>query len=76
MSKEPAEMSEDEIRLAREFEKKEAAFLEEREKLKKVFLIINMYFEYDNLLLRSWRESSRSFKHLLNNRCKVLMTVL
>jgi len=36
MSKEPAEMSEDEIRLAREFEKKEAAFLEEREKLKKV----------------------------------------
>ena len=28
-------MSEDEIRLAREFEKKEEAFLEEREKLKK-----------------------------------------
>lgn len=37
MNKEPAEMTEDEIRLAREFEKKEAAFLEEREKLKKVF---------------------------------------
>lgn len=35
MSKEPAEMSEEEIRMAREFEKKEEAFLEEREKLKK-----------------------------------------
>ncbi len=35
MSKEQAEMTEDEIRLAREFEKKEAAFLEEREKMKK-----------------------------------------
>ena len=69
MNKDPAEMSEDEIRLAREFEKKEAAFLEEREKLKKVFLIINMYFEYNNFLLRSWRESLRSFRHLLNNRC-------
>jgi len=40
MSKEPAEMSKDEIRLAREFEKKEAAFLEEREKLKKVYTLI------------------------------------
>ena len=40
MSKEPAEMSEDEIRLAREFEKKEAALLEEREKLKKVSILI------------------------------------
>ena len=69
MNKDPAEMSEDEIRLAREFEKKEAAFLEEREKLKKVFLIINMYFEYNDFLLRSWRESLRSFRHLLNNRC-------
>lgn len=37
MNKDPAEMTEEEIRLAREFEKKEAAFLEEREKLKKVF---------------------------------------
>lgn len=35
MSKEPAEMSEEEIRMAREFEKKEESFLEEREKLKK-----------------------------------------
>ena len=35
MLKEPAEMSEEEIRAAREFEKKEAEFLEEREKLKK-----------------------------------------
>ena len=35
MSKDPAEMSEEEIRMAREFEKKEEAFLEEREKLKK-----------------------------------------
>ena len=43
-------MTEDEIRLAREFEKKEAAFLEEREKLKKVFirhiLIANVHFQY------------------------------
>lgn len=39
MSKDPAEMTEDEMRLAREFEKKEAAFLEEREKLKKVIKI-------------------------------------
>lgn len=38
MSKDPAEMTEDEIRMAKEFEKKEAAFLEEREKLKKVVL--------------------------------------
>ena len=36
MSKDPTEMTEEEIRLAREFGKKEAAFLEEREKLKKV----------------------------------------
>ena len=36
MSKDPTEMTEDEIRMAREFEKKEVAFLEEREKLKKV----------------------------------------
>ena len=35
MLKEPAEMTEEEIRLAREFMKKEEAFLEEREKLKK-----------------------------------------
>ena len=35
MNKDPPEMSEEEIRLAREFEKKEEAFLEEREKLKK-----------------------------------------
>lgn len=35
MSLDPAEMSEEEIRMAREFEKKEEAFLEEREKLKK-----------------------------------------
>ena len=35
MSKDPAEMSEDEIRMTREFDKKEEAFLEEREKLKK-----------------------------------------
>lgn len=35
MSKDPAEMSEEEIRMARDFEKKEEAFLEEREKLKK-----------------------------------------
>ena len=36
MSKDPTELTEEEIRMAREFEKKEAAFLEEREKLKKV----------------------------------------
>ena len=35
MQKDPGEMTEEEIRMAREFEKKEAAFLEEREKLKK-----------------------------------------
>lgn len=35
MCKDPAEMSEEEIRMARDFEKKEEAFLEEREKLKK-----------------------------------------
>ena len=35
MSKDPAEMSEEEIRMTREFEKKEEAFLEEREKLKR-----------------------------------------
>ena len=35
MAKDPAEMSEEEIRMAREFEKREEAFLEEREKLKK-----------------------------------------
>lgn len=35
MLKDPAEMSEEEIRMAREFDKKEEAFLEEREKLKK-----------------------------------------
>ena len=35
MSKDPAEMSEDELRMAREFEKKEESFLEEREKMKK-----------------------------------------
>ena len=35
MLKEPAERTEDEIRAALEFEKKEAAFLEEREKMKK-----------------------------------------
>ena len=35
MSKEPAERTEEEIRAALEFEKKEVAFLEEREKLKK-----------------------------------------
>ena len=35
MLKEPAERTEEEIRAALEFEKKEAAFLEEREKLKK-----------------------------------------
>lgn len=37
MSKEATEMTEEEIRMAREFEKKEAAFLEEREKLKRVW---------------------------------------
>lgn len=35
MLKDPAERTEEEIRAALEFEKKEAAFLEEREKLKK-----------------------------------------
>lgn len=35
MLKDPAERTEEEIRAAMEFEKKEAAFLEEREKLKK-----------------------------------------
>ena len=35
MLKEPAEMTEEEIRAAHEFKKKEQAFLEEREKLKK-----------------------------------------
>ena len=35
MQKDPAERTEEEIRAALEFEKKEAAFLEEREKLKK-----------------------------------------
>lgn len=35
MLKEPAERTEDEIRAALEFEKKELAFLEEREKMKK-----------------------------------------
>ena len=35
MSKEPADMTEEEIKLAREFEVREAAFLEEREKLRK-----------------------------------------
>lgn len=35
MLKDPAERTEEEIRAAIEFEKKEAAFLEEREKLKK-----------------------------------------
>ena len=34
MLKDPVEMTEDEIRMARDFEKKETAFLEEREKLK------------------------------------------
>ena len=34
MQKDPAEMTEDEIRTARDFEKKEKEFLEEREKLK------------------------------------------
>ena len=43
-------MTEDEIRLAREFEKKEAAFLEEREKLKKVFYKYQHTFL--NILLR------------------------
>ena len=35
MQKEPSEMTEEEIRMAKDFEKKEEAFLEEREKLKK-----------------------------------------
>ena len=35
LTKDPAEMSEEEIRLAREFQRKEAEFLEEREKLKR-----------------------------------------
>ncbi len=35
MQKDPTEMSEEEIRQSREFERKEEAFLEEREKLKK-----------------------------------------
>ena len=35
MLKDPVEMTEEEIRMARDFEKKEEAFLEEREKLKK-----------------------------------------
>lgn len=36
MSKDISEMTEDEIRMKHEFEKKEAAWLEEREKMKKV----------------------------------------
>lgn len=36
MSKDPTEMTEEEIRMTKDFEKKEAAFLEEREKMKKV----------------------------------------
>ena len=36
MSKEPSDLSEEEIRLKLEFEKKEATFLEERAKLIKV----------------------------------------
>ena len=35
MLKDPVEMTEEEIRMARDFEKKEEAFLEEREKMKK-----------------------------------------
>lgn len=35
MQKEAGEMTEEEIRMARDFERKEADFLEEREKLKK-----------------------------------------
>ena len=37
MAKDISEMSEDEIRMKHEFEKKEAAWLEEREKMKKVY---------------------------------------
>ena len=36
MAKDPAELTEDEIRMKHDFEKKEQAWLEEREKLKKV----------------------------------------
>ena len=48
MSKDPTEMTEEEIHMSREFEKKEIAFLEEREKLKKVrtcscMLMLNKY---------------------------------
>lgn len=35
MQKDPTELTEEEIRMAREFERKEEAFLEERNKLKK-----------------------------------------
>lgn len=36
MGKDPVDLTEDEIRLKHEFEKKEAAWLEEREKMKRV----------------------------------------
>ena len=36
MNKDLTELTEDEIRLKHDFEKKEAAFLEEREKMKRV----------------------------------------
>ena len=39
MNKEPSELTEEEIRLKHEFEKKEANFLEERAKLIKVSIV-------------------------------------
>lgn len=65
MQKDPAEMTEDEIRMAKEFEKKEAAFLEEREKLKKVMCLLPIPLPRkqcpeQSLQCRLWKLNSRN----------------
>lgn len=71
MNKDPIEMSEEEIRMARDFEQKKIAFLEEREKLKKALEAEK------NKLQESIQQSMRTFDdRLMKLFSKKLMTEL
>eukprot|EP00731_Ephydatia_muelleri_P020647 Em0013g374a len=85
MQKDPAEMTEDEIRMAKEFEKKEAAFLEEREKLKKALeaefkklqsSIVQSMEQFDERLHKLFELKIRTETAVLQEELKILRLAL
>lgn len=81
MSKEPSELTEEEIILVREFQKKEEAFLEERERLKKSLeaelhklqaSIIQAMEQFDDRVLKLFQLKMRSESAIHQEELKML----